>query len=173
MVLESTLINIQLSSIIFTILNLIILFLLLKKFLIGPINKVIAEREKMISSTIAGANQTKSDAEKLKAQYEASLAKTQAECETMRENSRKEAQREYIKVVDLANEKATKMIKDAENTISLEQEKALSNMESQIAGLAMDAAAKILSDNTDDSRNKSLYDEFLEKAGDAHDSENH
>ena len=41
------------------------------------------------------------------------------------------------------------------------------------AGLAMDAAAKILSDNTDDSRNKSLYDEFLEKAGDAHDSENH
>lgn len=58
MVLESTLINIQLSSIIFTILNLIILFLLLKKFLIGPINKVIAEREKMISSTIAGANQT-------------------------------------------------------------------------------------------------------------------
>ena len=65
------------------------------------------------------------------------------------------------------------MIKDAENTISLEQEKALSNMESQIAGLAMDAAAKILSDNTDDSRNKSLYDEFLEKAGDAHDPENH
>lgn len=63
-------INLSVSSIAITIINIIVLFLLLKKFLIGPINKIMAEREEMIKSSIANANQTKDDAMKLKQQYE-------------------------------------------------------------------------------------------------------
>lgn len=51
-------INLSVSSIAITIINIIVLFLLLKKFLIGPINKIMAEREEMIKSSIANANQT-------------------------------------------------------------------------------------------------------------------
>ena len=52
-------INLSVSSIAITIINIIVLFLLLKKFLIGPINKIMAEREEMIKSSIANAKQTK------------------------------------------------------------------------------------------------------------------
>ena len=38
-------IDIEFSTIAFTIINLIVLFLLLKKFLIGPLNDVIKKRE--------------------------------------------------------------------------------------------------------------------------------
>lgn len=45
-------IDIEFSTIAFTIINLIVLFLLLKKFLIGPLNDVIKKREDMIAGTI-------------------------------------------------------------------------------------------------------------------------
>ena len=49
-------IDIEFSTIAFTIINLIVLFLLLKKFLIGPLNDVIKKREDMIAGTISDAN---------------------------------------------------------------------------------------------------------------------
>ena len=39
------------------------------------------------------------------------------------------------------------------------------------AELAMSAAAKILGEDSNDAKNQSLYDEFIEKAGEAHDTE--
>ena len=43
----------------------------------------------------------------------------------------------------------------------------------QIAGLAMEAAKKLLSDGSSDKGNHMLYDEFLAKAGDANDTDLH
>ena len=67
-------IDIEFSTIAFTIINLIVLFLLLKKFLIGPLNDVIKKREDMIAGTISDANNQKAEAMKLKSQYEDTLA---------------------------------------------------------------------------------------------------
>ncbi len=164
-------INLSFWSVAFTIINIIVLFLLLKKFLIGPVNRIMAEREELIQSSIADANQTKDDAKKLKQQYEDTLAGVQAECDSMRDKSRQAAQNEYNRILADAGEKSNRMIQDAEKTIKIEREKALSDMESQIAGLAMSAAAKILGEDSNEAINQSLYDEFIEKTGEAHDTE--
>ena len=92
-------IDIEFSTIAFTIINLIVLFLLLKKFLIGPINDVIKKREDMIAGNISDANNQKAEAMKLKAQYEDTLAGVDAECRELREKSRVEAQNEDRKSV--------------------------------------------------------------------------
>jgi len=131
----------------------------------------MAEREEMIKSSIANANQTKDDAMKLKQQYEDTLAGVQDECDTMRDKSRQAAQNEYNRILADAGEKSNRMIRDAEKTIEIQREKALSDMESQVAELAMSAAAKILGEDSNDAKNQSLYDEFIEKAGEAHDTE--
>ena len=108
---------------------------------------------------------------KLKQQYQDTLAGVQDECDTMRDKSRQAAQNEYNRIVADAGEKSNRMIKDAEKTIEVQREKALSDMESQVAELAMSAAAKILGEDSNDAKNQSLYDEFIEKAGEAHDTE--
>ena len=137
-------IDIEFSTIAFTIINLIVLFLLLKKFLIGPLNDVIKKREDMIAGTISDANNQKAEAMKLKSQYEDPLAGVDAECRDLREKSRVEAQNEYSRIIDQADAKSVKMIKDAEKTIEIKQNKELSDMQSQIAELAMAAAGKIV-----------------------------
>ena len=50
-----------------------------------------------------------------------------------------------------------------------QREKTLRGLESQIAGLAIDTAAKVIGEQAGSLDNAKLYDEFLNKAGDAHD----
>lgn len=47
----------------------------------------------------------------------------------------------------------------------------LRGLESQIAGLAIDTAAKVIGEQAGSLDNAKLYDEFLNKAGDAHDTD--
>ncbi|MGN0394381.1 MAG: F0F1 ATP synthase subunit B [Coprococcus sp.] len=164
-------ISLNIWSLVFTIINLIVLFLLLRKFLINPVNRIIQEREEMINNTIADANKTKSEAMQLKKEYEDTLSGVSAECEDIREKSRQEAKNEYARIMEEADAKSNRMIADAEKSIKMEREKAFNDMESQIADLAMTAATRIIGDSADTNRNQSLYDEFLEKAGDVHDTE--
>ena len=52
-----------------------------------------------------------------------------------------------------------------------QREKTLRGLESQIAGLAIDTAAKVIGEQAGSLDNAKLYDEFLNKAGDAHDTD--
>lgn len=98
-----------------------------------------------------------------------------AECRELREKSRVEAKNEYSRIIDQADAKSVKMIKDAEKTIEIKQNKALSDMQSQIAELAMAAAGKIVGGEGDAaSAGSAMYDDFLNevnKAGDSGDAE--
>ena len=106
-------INLSFYSIAWTVINLIVLFLLLKKFLINPINGIMKKREDMIADTISEANNQKAEAIKMKEQYEETLAGVDAECRELREKSRIEAKNEYSRIIGQADAKSVKMIKDA------------------------------------------------------------
>ena len=54
-----------------------------------------------------------------------------------------------------------------------ERENAMQGAKAEIAGLAMEAAKKLLLDGSSENGNRMLYDEFLAKAGDAHDTDLH
>ena len=58
----------QLSTIVFTILNLLILYAFLRKFLFGRVNAVMEEREKLIQEQIASAEAGNTKAQALQEQ---------------------------------------------------------------------------------------------------------
>ena len=61
-------------SLVWVIINLLVLYLLLKKFLFKPVCKMMDERSAKIQSDLDGAAQAKADAEKMKSDYEAEIA---------------------------------------------------------------------------------------------------
>ena len=81
------------------------------------------------------------------------------------------AKTEYDRIVSDANSQAGKIIENAEKTVVSQREKTLRGLESQIAGLAIDTAAKVIGEQAGSLDNAKLYDEFLNKAGDAHDTD--
>ena len=151
-------------NLVLTIINLIVLYLILRKFLFRPVMDIMEKREKMIADGISHANEEQDKAHALKKQYEDASTK-------MIEQAKLDAKQEYNQILNEANEKADKVMKTARESLNQEREQAFDDMKAQVAGLAMDAAKKILLENADNISGVNAYDQFLKDAGDSHDSE--
>ena len=78
---------------------------------------------------------------------------------------RKLAAGESERILQEANTEAVGILKDARKTIENERKQTMNDLQSEIAGLAMQAARKIVDDTKG---NQDIYDQFLKGAGDAH-----
>lgn len=160
-------------SLVFTIINLIIFYLLMKKFLIGPINAVMEKRAAMIKEQLENARDTKDEADKLKARYEESLQGAREQSLQIVEEARGRAQTEYDRILKAAAADSDKMMEDSRNNIERERDKALEDMQSQIAQLAMAAVQKVLPGEISQEENDKYYDRFLKEAGEASETGSH
>ena len=150
-------------NLVFTVINLIVLFLLMKKFLFGPVIKIMDERKALIEEHLANADAIQKDAETLKEQYEDTFRNADEHATQIVATAKKNAKEEYDRILQEADEKADKKISDAEKKISIEREKTIHNIQSEIAGLAMAAATKVVKETTTEDVNQNIYTEFLDK----------
>lgn len=139
--------NIDFFNILFIVIDLLVLYLLLKKFLFGPVIRVMDQRKALLEGQFASARETEKKAMELKKQYETSIRTAEAESAKILEKAREDGEAEYRRIVSEAGERADQMVANAQTVIAEEKEKALKEMESDIAALAMDAAEKILEEN--------------------------
>ena len=158
-------------NLVFTIINLLVLYLLMKKFLFGPIIKVMDVRKAMIDQQFAGAKEQEDQAKALKEQYEGELKSAREESFQIMEQARKEAKAQADKTVEDTQAKVSAMLAKAQEDINTERENAMRQMKDDVASLAMEAAGKIIGKNSGADQDLSLYDQFIEKAGDPDDSD--
>ena len=78
-------------NLVFTIINLLVLYLLMKKFLFGPIINVMDQRKAMIDQQFAEAKERQDNAKELQEQYEGALRSAKEESYQIMEQARKEA----------------------------------------------------------------------------------
>ena len=160
-------------NLVWTIINLIVLYLLMKKFLIGPVLGIMEKRKASIAKEMEEARVSREKAEELKLQYEKSLAMAKEESSQILENAKTDARQARESLVKNANNEAAKIIEAAQNTARQEQENAMQGAKKEIAQLAMQAAKKLLLEKSDENSNDMLYDKFLAKAGDADDTDSY
>ena len=152
-------------NLVWNIINLIVLYLLLKHFLIGPVMKVMEQRRQMIEEGFKSAQTAQDDANRLKQEYETALSGEKQESVQLIEDARKSAKAEYDRIISEAGEKADTMLESAKESVLIEREQTMKELKSQIAGLAAASAAKIIGGNADDKESRDLYDQFLKEAG--------
>lgn len=152
-------------NIIFNIINIMVLYVLMKKFLFGPITEIMEKRSKTIADSITDAEEKSSAAQELKLKYEDILK----DAEVMADRIVKEAKQSALKVqekqIEETKAEIAKMMEDANKSIELERQKSMQNIQSEIAGIAMTAAAKILQKNIDESANTQIMNDFFAQAG--------
>ena len=146
--------NLDPWNILFTVINLLIFFLIIKFFLLKPVQKVMDEREKMIKDDFDSAAKTKEEAEQLKAEYEEDLKSAKDKAVEITTEAKKTAELQKNSIIDSANEQAKKIVDKAQKDASLEYDKTMAQLESEIASLALVAAEKVV-------KTGSSYDDFL------------
>lgn len=159
------------SSLFFTMINLVVLFLLLRKFLIRPIMNIMEKRAAMIADGLKNASDAQEKAQELKGQYEDALNGAKEESVQIIEQAKTEAKQEYERIVSDADTQASRIMKSARETINVERERTLRDMKTEVAGLAMEAAKKIVTEQYDEKQSQAVYDKFLKDAGDSHGDE--
>lgn len=94
-------------SLVYTIINVIILYLLLRHFLIKPVTDIMEKRKQLIADGLKNAQDAQDDALKMKQEYEAALNGAKQESVQIVENARKSAKAEYDRILEEAGNKAT------------------------------------------------------------------
>ena len=141
-------------NIVWTILNLLIIFAIVKIFLIKPIHKILDARQAEIDKQYADAKAAQDSAEELKTKYEASLSGVQAEKEGILNEARGKASNEYDRIVA-----------DADKNAALEEQKRIQQAQEQIAGLVVEATAKLVAAKQNADSDRELYNQFIAKTG--------
>ena len=153
------------SGLLWTFVNLIVFFLILKKLLFQPVMGMIEKREQMISGQIEDAEQKNTQAGLLKEKYEAELKNANQEAAMIVKTAKERGKEEYEKILRDAGAEASKIIADASKTIETEREKAVQGIQNEIAQVAIAAAYKVIQENVDQASNEKILDDFLREAG--------
>lgn len=152
-------------GIIYTLINIIIFFLFLKRFLFKPVTEIMEKRSKSIVTTLQDADDKKAEANKIKDDYEKELKQAGEKVSGIIKEARERAELEYNKKLQEAKEEAAKVMVEANKTIELERKKSMESAQAEIAGIAMLAAAKVIGKNVDDNTNKQYLGDFLKEVG--------
>lgn len=158
-------------DVVFILINLIVLYIILRKVLIKPIQNVIEKRESIINSGLQNAAVSERNAKALEKEWKDKVSAVNESSAEMMEKARKDAQNEYEKLMAEADAKAAKIVSDARRSMEDERNKAMEDIQSKIADVAIDTAKKVLETSDLKSVNNSLYDKFLTESGDGNDSE--
>lgn len=154
-------------NLVFTIINLLLLFVAMRIFFFKPIKKILDERQKEADRQFAEAKEKQEEAERLKAQYESSLAQTQEERKKIIAQARKDADEEYVKIVKQAESEAEEVRTSAQTEAENQKARMMKKAETEITDMAVKAAAKVVGQQSGAKADSALYDLFLNKAGDA------
>ena len=147
-------------GLVWTIINLIVLFLLLRHFLINPVSNIMEQRRKLIADGLQNAQDTQDAANRLKAEYEEALSGAKKESAEIVDKARIDARAEYDRIDGEAGAKAGNIIENAKENVRIEREQTMKELQSQIAGLAIASAEKIVGD-----KEQNIYDQFLGEVG--------
>ena len=153
-------------NLVLEMINLVVLFLILRKFLFRPVMNIMEKRKAMIAEGLKNADEQQEAARELKKQYEDALSGAKDESLRMIEQAKLDARTEYDRILKEADAQAGKLLVTARETIDLEREQTLRDMKSQVAGLAMEAAKKLVTQQCQADDGRAIYDQFLKEAGD-------
>jgi len=160
-------ISIDAWTIIFQICNLLILFVLVKKFLWKRVMAVLDARQKELDGIYDAAGKDRQDAAQMKEEYTERMSAARDEADRLVRNAVDNAQNRGDAIVKEAQAEAAHMKQKAENEIEQEKRKAYSELMGEISGMAADIAGRMVEREINADDHRELVEEFIKSAGEA------
>lgn len=150
-----------------TLINFLLVFFVAKHFLIGPVLKLIKDRQDEIDGLYADANAAKADAEAKQAEYQTKLDDAQATSERIVKEAVARGQAREEEIIRQANVDASAIMDKASADIALEKKKALNDAKDEISEIAMAIAGKVVGRELKAADQSQLVDAFIDGLGDS------
>ena len=158
--------NINFFTALFTLANTVALVLVLKKFLWGPVMKMIADRQQEIDDMYSDANKAKTEAQKMEQEYREKLDAAVQTGEKLVKEAVARGQSREEDIIRQANAEADAIRTKANADIAQEKKKAVNDAKNEISNLALAIAGKVVGRELTDADRSRLVDSFIDELGD-------
>ena len=158
-------ISVNLWNTLLSLANLVIIFLILKKFLFKPVQRVMTERRNQVDKIYADAGESLDAAKEMKQEYEQRLASARQEADALIKNATQNAQRRSDQIVAEANTQASHVKQKAEAEIEQQKKQMLKDVRSEISDLAVDIASKVVEREISQKDYDGFVNEFIQNVG--------
>lgn len=147
----------------FHILNAVILFFILRRFLFKPVKKFLDKREEKYKARNDDIITKETEIEERGKEYTAKLNNAKEEARFIVESARDEAVVQSIEIENEARDKARDIILKGRDRIVDEKREAMEDLKTDTVRMAVDIASKVLKKNINAEDNMELVEEFLDR----------
>ena len=158
-------IGIDFWTALFTLLNFLAVLYVGKKFLWGPVMKIIQDRQKEIDDLYADAGTAKANAQAMEEEYKHKLDNAAATSERIVKEAVARGQAREEEIIRQANIQADALRNKAAADIAMEKKKALNDAKDEISGMAVAIAEKVVGRTLNDTDQAALVDAFIDELG--------
>ena len=149
----------------FILLNTLTIFFVGKKYLFGPVMKMIEDRQKEIDDLYADAGTAKENALALEAEYKGKLTLAAQTSEQIVKDAVLRGQSREEEIIRQANAEAAAMMDKAAASIAQEKKKAINDAKDEISGIAIAIAEKVVAREIRAEDQQQLVDDFINGLG--------
>ena len=158
-------ISLNLWSILFSLLNLVILFVLAKKFLYKPVKKMLNERQATIDASYKKAEEAELSAQKSKEEYEKRLESAKDEADDIIKNAVSTAKAREKDIIADAKEESEHIIRQAKENAELEIKRSQEVIKDEIVDVSTKLTEKLLEREINEKDHADLIDSFIDEIG--------
>ena len=148
------------------LINTLILYYVLKKFLFVPVMKMIEARQAEIDSMYQDAATARENALTMEAEYKEKLSVAAETGANMVKEAVARGQLREEEILRQASNQASALLEKANQDIALEKKKAINDAKDEISGIAMSIAEKVVGRELNAKDHEALVDSFIDRLGD-------
>ena len=149
----------------FTLLNFLAVLYVGKRFLWGPVMKIIQDRQQEIDDLYKDAGDAKENAQAMEAEYKEKLAVATQTGERMVKEAVARGQAREEEIIRAANAEAAAIMDKAAADIAMEKKKAINDAKDEISGMAIAIAEKVVGRELNVTDQSKLIDDFINELG--------
>ena len=159
--------SIDFFTALFTLVNTVALFLVLKKYLFKPEMKMITDRQAEIDGMYDAAGNAKNEAEAMRQEYAQKLEQAQQTGERIVKEAVERGQSREEEIIRNANLEANAMMEKASAAIAQEKKKAINDAKDEISELAVAIAGKVVGRELRQEDHAAYINSFIDQLGES------
>ena len=153
--------TIDVGTILFTLINTLLIFLAFKHFLFGRVDAILEKRQQELTDTYAQAEDARSAASADQEKYARAIAGAKEEAAQIVSRAEKDARTKGDAILEDARAEAHAAREKAQLDTERERLRARNELQDEISGLAVELAGKILEREIDPAGHEQLIADFL------------
>lgn len=151
-----------LSEILVGIILMVLIYLVLRKWVVPSFEKMYAERADAIQGGMERAEKAQAEAEAALTEYRSQLAEAREEAARIREDAKNQGAQILAEMREQAGRESARIVEHARTQVEAERIQAVSQLRAEVGGLATTLAGKIVGESLqDDRRAQSTVERFL------------